>query len=142
MSATVLGYPVLAQEALTCTRSCPSNFAVWIIWHSSAEAALHILFVLDMQPTLEARSPFKCRHSQSLACVADLTEGNLTGESLQSAREEWRANLDDLLDSNTDLQRLRTRADDLKVELIRIQTPPREHLAGAICLGIVSLPLV
>ena len=48
----------------------------------------------------------------------------MTPEGLQSAREEWRAGLDDVLDSDADLQRLRTRADDLKVELIRIQTPP------------------
>ena len=45
-------------------------------------------------------------------------------QKLQSAREEWRAGLDDVLDSDADLQRLCTRADDLKVELIRIQTPP------------------
>ncbi|KAK9804076.1 hypothetical protein WJX73_003050 [Symbiochloris irregularis] len=54
----------------------------------------------------------------------DMGEGNLTVESLQSAREEWKAGLDALLDSNTDLQRLRTRAEDLKTELIRIATPP------------------
>ena len=47
-------------------------------------------------------------------------------QRLQSERELWRAGLGDVLDSVAvdDVQRLKAKAEDLKVELIRIQTPP------------------
>ena len=69
-------------------------------------------------------------HSSSavsnISCSVDvcLADAQTPEQRLQSAREEWRAGLDTVLDSDADLLRQRTRADDLKVELIRIQTPP------------------
>lgn len=61
---------------------------------------------------------------QAAECCVTAGELLTPEQQLQTEREEWRAGLDTVLDSETDLQRLRTRADDLKVELIRIQTPP------------------
>ena len=58
-------------------------------------------------------------------------------QQLQSARQEWLANLDHVLDSEADLARQRTRADDLKVELIRIQTPPEPSWPVSLLTSVV-----